>query len=72
MTCPNCGGKTIVVCTRSDSKGVYRRRKCTKCRYIIFTSETESDGADFTRLNNEAIRASIRRAEAAKAKNTRI
>lgn len=61
MTCPVCGGKTTVVCTRADCEGVYRRRKCLMCGYHFFTSEVESGSDDFYRLDKIALIESDRR-----------
>lgn len=41
MTCPCCGGKTLVVDSRADDESVRRRRKCVDCRYIFKTIELE-------------------------------
>lgn len=43
MKCPNCDGRVICTDTRyvhGDSE-VYRRRKCDKCGFVIFTIEFE-------------------------------
>ena len=57
MTCPVCGGPTQVYATRADEEGVYRRRKCLDptCNYRFHTSELESDGSDFCRLDADRI-----------------
>jgi transcriptional regulator NrdR family protein len=48
MLCPACGAKTIVINTAADCKGVYRHRKCTKCKHKFFTEEPESSNAQYT------------------------
>lgn len=42
MTCPSCGGKTVVVYTYADCESVQRKRKCVECRYLFYTEELES------------------------------
>ena len=54
MDCPVCGGMTRVIDSVSDCESVYRRRRCLKCDYRFFTTETESDNKDFNRLKKEA------------------
>ena len=44
MYCKECGGKTIVIDTRSFENEVYRKRKCIVCGRKFFTAETEDDG----------------------------
>lgn len=67
MTCPVCGGDTTVIGSRADCEGVYRRRKCRECDYKFHTTELESDGEDFERLQKEAEAASkCRREEASR------
>ena len=43
MKCQNCDGRAITSDSRCVSEGseVYRRRKCEKCGYVIFTRETQ-------------------------------
>lgn len=45
MICPVCKSPTTVIDSRSDPKGVYRRRVCKKCNYKFYTTETISDGS---------------------------
>lgn len=52
MTCPVCGGSSKVMSTRSDCDGVYRRRRCRECNHIFYTTETDSDGSDLKRIEN--------------------
>ena len=56
MNCPVCGGSTIVFGSERDCEGVYRYRKCKECAHTFFTSELESDAADFRRLRAETKR----------------
>ena len=51
MVCPKCGDDTSVIYSYRDNKGVYRRRKCLGCDYRFYTTEVESDGVAFNRLN---------------------
>ena len=53
MTCPICGGKSIVANTMKDCDSIHRKRMCTECKYIFYTSEYESDGDEYKRLKNE-------------------
>lgn len=39
MNCPKCGSKSIVRSSRTDSKTVHRRRKCTACETVFYTKE---------------------------------
>lgn len=50
MTCPVCGGRSIVTDSRSDCEGVYRRRKCVECEHNFYTSEYESDSSSYNRI----------------------
>lgn len=43
MTCPVCGGDTIVVDSRCRTDTTYRRRKCLDCDYRFATYEVEND-----------------------------
>jgi transcriptional regulator NrdR family protein len=45
MTCPICGGKTMVRDTKSDCEGVYRKRICLECNHKMYTAEYESKEA---------------------------
>ena len=54
MTCPICGGATVVRCSRGDCESVCRRRKCLECDHIFYTTELESTIDDFTRLDKIA------------------
>ena len=40
MDCPKCGGKTIVLCTVTDTSTVDRQRKCISCGKKFYTKET--------------------------------
>lgn len=53
VTCPVCGGETRVTSSRSDCESVQRRRKCVDCGYKFFTSEYESSGDEFRKLDCE-------------------
>lgn len=53
MNCPVCGGRTVIRGTHADCESVHRRRICVDCGYKFFTSEYESDGEDFLRLQTE-------------------
>lgn len=57
MTCPICGGKTGVYGSYSDVEAVYRRRKCLdpNCNHRFYTTELESGGLDFYRLEAERV-----------------
>ena len=39
MNCVKCGGTTRVVDTCADKDTVYRKRKCTSCGLIIYSTE---------------------------------
>ncbi len=52
MTCPVCGGKTVVIGSEADSESIYRRRKCVECNHRFYTTESESDGKDYNILGN--------------------
>lgn len=43
MVCPKCNGKAKVIDTvqDTDNNEIYRKRKCQKCKHIIFTTEFE-------------------------------
>ena len=43
MTCPNCGGDTKVIDSRSNIDHVIRRRKCRECGHCFYTIETDVD-----------------------------
>lgn len=43
MYCRECGGKTIVMDTRSFEEEVYRKRKCLNCGRNFYTAEYEDD-----------------------------
>ena len=68
MTCPVCGGRTNVIYCKADCEGVYRRRNCLECGHRFYTSEQESDGADFKRLDATFQREQRRRRKSAKSK----
>lgn len=42
MTCPVCGARTLVKDSRSECDVVLRKRQCTFCAYVFYTSETEA------------------------------
>lgn len=50
MTCPICGGATVVINSVADCEGVYRRRKCKECDHRFYTTESEADGKDLNRI----------------------
>ena len=52
MTCPVCGAETQVVDSRADVDVVARKRKCVSCRYVFYTEEIETPGAqdEFNRI----------------------
>jgi len=45
MDCPNCGAKSLISDTRTIDRVTYRRRKCSKCKYLFYTEEIENDAA---------------------------
>ena len=53
MTCPVCGGDTSVRGSYAECDAVYRRRVCLACKFVFFTTETESGSADYKRVKNE-------------------
>ena len=63
MTCPVCGGKTIVTESRAESDAVYRRRRCVDCRYGFYTEEAETDTAtkEINRIKRNILLASARK-----------
>ena len=70
MTCPICGGDTLVTHSVSDCEGVYRKRTCKECGHIFNTSELESDGSMYNELTRTAARERSRR-RAAKRKEVK-
>lgn len=46
MYCRECGGKTIMIESRSIEEGTFRKRKCTVCGRIFYTSEYEDHQDD--------------------------
>lgn len=40
MTCPVCGGKTIVSGCKADCESVQRERRCMECGHIFYTEES--------------------------------
>lgn len=53
MDCPVCGGVIRTKQSLKDCEGVYRQRKCLECDYVFYTTEVESDGKDYKRLERE-------------------
>lgn len=43
MTCPVCGGKTVVIDSFSECDCIYRERKCAECGHRFTTAETECE-----------------------------
>jgi transcriptional regulator NrdR family protein len=43
MTCPVCGGKTLIIHCFKDCESVYRRRRCKECNHVFNTAEYETD-----------------------------
>lgn len=43
MTCPICGGKTLVVDSRPDIDNIRRVRKCQECGHRFPTVEIDED-----------------------------
>ena len=43
MVCNKCGGKLINTDTvnNCDTNEVYRRKRCTSCKHVMYTSEFE-------------------------------
>lgn len=41
MTCPECGGMTVVIDTAKECDCVIRRRKCKVCELNFFTEEVQ-------------------------------
>ena len=56
MNCPVCGGKTVVAYCFPDCEGVYRRRKCSECNHVFYTSEYESDADEYRKLYNQYVK----------------
>jgi transcriptional regulator NrdR family protein len=65
MTCPQCGGKTTVRDSRTDSTMTARMRVCNDCSYRFYTTEMEmiDSQEDFNTLQraNELRRKAQRR-----------
>ena len=64
MTCPVCGGRTIVYDSRPTDDIINRRRKCIDCEYRFSTVEVETDiyirkEEAVKRANKKAIDASL-------------
>ena len=53
MLCPKCNSKTGVVDTRSDEKGIYRRRRCKDCGNDFFTKEVLDSGFRMKQIESE-------------------
>ena len=53
MTCPVCGGKSAVVRSYADNESVQRKRKCLGCGHLFYTSERESDGSEYKKMDYE-------------------
>jgi len=55
MTCPLCGGRTLVEGSRAECDQVVRQRRCTECYHIFYTSETEQRKSkeDYYRIAHE-------------------
>ena len=43
MTCPNCGGETHVVDSRTNEDSTRRRRECVECKSRFSTVEIDAD-----------------------------
>lgn len=43
MTCPICGGQTLIKDSRPDEDHVKRRRECTECKHRFSTVEIDKD-----------------------------
>lgn len=56
MNCPICGGNTVASQTMKDYDSIHRKRMCTECKYIFFTSEYESDGDEYKRLKSASMK----------------
>lgn len=58
MKCPNCKGKTRVLITIPERKGVLRRRRCEECKYVFCTKESASDEAheEFKKAERKRVR----------------
>lgn len=56
MKCPECGGKTKVVETRSNGQCTIRRRICQSCKIKLYTEERYNESAKFelSQLTKEA------------------
>lgn len=46
MTCPVCGGATLVLDSQTDCESVYRKRKCKACNHRFYTTEIEGDDTE--------------------------
>lgn len=46
MYCRECGGKTIVIESRSIEEGTFRKRRCRGCGRMLYTSEYEDHWDD--------------------------
>lgn len=55
MNCPVCGGNTSVLYSLSDCEMVARKRRCSECGHIFYTSEIEEMDShdDFIALQRE-------------------
>lgn len=56
MTCPHCGGETIVIDSRSQEDSVYRRRKCLVCEKRFSTTEIDIEMYQKITKNMEALK----------------
>lgn len=50
MTCPVCGGKTLITYSFGDCETNYRERTCKECEYVFHTSESEFDSKEYQKL----------------------
>lgn len=46
MKCAECGARAKVIESRSIEEGTFRKRMCTGCGRIFYTSEYEDDQDD--------------------------
>lgn len=49
MTC-ECGGKFSVMDSYTENQVVYRRRKCSQCGELMYTTETEGGLDDVVKV----------------------
>lgn len=55
MTCPICGEKSTVVCSRREPDLIVRKRECIDCGHVFYSTELELPDSriDFSRIDGE-------------------